>query len=76
MALQLASISSDPIFILQLLHSTFGEDLRGNATTDMCVHFLGGGMAGITAASVTYPLDLVRTRLSAQVILTYLSELS
>ncbi|KAL6133212.1 hypothetical protein ACLB2K_065449 [Fragaria x ananassa] len=50
----------------KLLHSTFGEELRGNATTDMCVHFLGGGMAGITAASVTYPLDLVRTRLSAQ----------
>ncbi|XP_004302699.1 PREDICTED: mitochondrial substrate carrier family protein B-like [Fragaria vesca subsp. vesca] len=50
----------------KLLHSTFGEDLRGNATTDMCVHFLGGGMAGITAASATYPLDLVRTRLSAQ----------
>ncbi|XP_021803735.1 mitochondrial substrate carrier family protein B-like [Prunus avium] len=32
----------------------------------MCVHFLGGGMAGLTAASATYPLDLVRTRLAAQ----------
>ncbi|KAH7548161.1 hypothetical protein JRO89_XS14G0076000 [Xanthoceras sorbifolium] len=26
-----------------------------------------GGLAGITAASATYPLDLVRTRLAAQV---------
>lgn len=34
---------------------------------DAFVHFVGGGMAGITAASVTYPLDLVRTRLAAQV---------
>ncbi|KAM5560248.1 hypothetical protein ABKV19_021429 [Rosa sericea] len=50
----------------KLLHSTIGEDLRGNATANMCVHFLGGGMAGITAASATYPLDLVRTRLAAQ----------
>ncbi|XP_057971047.1 uncharacterized protein LOC131159868 [Malania oleifera] len=33
---------------------------------DFCVHFVGGGLAGITAASVTYPLDLVRTRLAAQ----------
>ncbi|PRQ43103.1 putative mitochondrial carrier protein [Rosa chinensis] len=50
----------------KLLHSIIGEDLRGNATANMCVHFLGGGMAGITAASATYPLDLVRTRLAAQ----------
>ncbi|CAA2941613.1 mitochondrial substrate carrier family B-like isoform X3 [Olea europaea subsp. europaea] len=28
---------------------------------------VGGGLAGITAASVMYPLDLVRTRLVAQV---------
>jgi hypothetical protein len=31
------------------------------------VRLLGGGLAGITAASVTYPLDVVRTRLAAQV---------
>lgn len=33
----------------------------------LCVHFVAGGLAGITAASITYPLDLVRTRLAAQV---------
>ena len=27
---------------------------------------LAGGMAGITSVTATYPLDLVRTRLSAQ----------
>lgn len=35
---------------------------------DIGVRLLGGGLAGITAASVTYPLDLVRTRLATQVI--------
>lgn len=39
---------------------------RGSAGADVCVHFVGGGLAGITAASTTYPLDLVRTRLAAQ----------
>ncbi|KAI3447721.1 hypothetical protein Pfo_004386 [Paulownia fortunei] len=33
---------------------------------DIFVHFVGGGLAGITAASATYPLDLIRTRLAAQ----------
>ncbi|PON59927.1 Mitochondrial carrier protein [Parasponia andersonii] len=46
------------------LHSVIGEN-KG-ASTDLFVHFFGGGMAGITAASATYPLDLVRTRLAAQ----------
>ena len=31
------------------------------------MHFAASGSAGITAASATYPLDLVRTRLTAQV---------
>ncbi|XP_051113699.1 uncharacterized protein LOC127239542 [Andrographis paniculata] len=39
---------------------------RSNANTDAFVHFVGGGLAGITAASTTYPLDLIRTRLAAQ----------
>ncbi|KAK4419016.1 Mitochondrial adenine nucleotide transporter ADNT1 [Sesamum alatum] len=38
----------------------------GNPHADILVHFVGGGLAGITAASATYPLDLVRTRLAAQ----------
>ncbi|PWA59334.1 substrate carrier protein [Artemisia annua] len=41
-------------------------DNSGTAATDACVHFVGGGMSGITAATATYPLDLIRTRLAAQ----------
>ncbi|KAJ9548003.1 hypothetical protein OSB04_020546 [Centaurea solstitialis] len=37
-----------------------------SAAADACVHFVGGGMSGVTAAMATYPLDLVRTRLAAQ----------
>ncbi|XP_057804093.1 uncharacterized protein LOC131019544 isoform X2 [Salvia miltiorrhiza] len=32
---------------------------------------VGGGLAGVTAASATYPLDLVRTRLTAQTNVIY-----
>ncbi|KAJ6803636.1 mitochondrial substrate carrier family protein B-like [Iris pallida] len=35
-------------------------------SADICLRLLGGGLSGITAASITYPLDLVRTRLAAQ----------
>ncbi|KAL3839477.1 hypothetical protein ACJIZ3_024068 [Penstemon smallii] len=42
------------------------ESYGANKSADVLVHFLGGGLSGITAASATYPLDLVRTRLSAQ----------
>lgn len=38
----------------------------GHPHADAFVHFVGGGLAGMTAASATYPLDLVRTRLAAQ----------
>lgn len=57
-----------PLF-LQYLQSTLClENQRGNTGADLGVHFVGGGLAGMTAASATYPLDLVRTRLAAQVI--------
>ncbi|WOL08402.1 mitochondrial substrate carrier family protein B-like [Canna indica] len=50
--------------LLQLIP---GLDRHNNSVSaDACVRLLGGGLAGITAASVTYPLDLVRTRLAAQ----------
>ncbi|KAK4359262.1 hypothetical protein RND71_021491 [Anisodus tanguticus] len=50
-----------------LLKSIPGLDGKGrNAGADIFVHFVGGGLAGITAAAATYPLDLVRTRLAAQ----------
>ncbi|XP_071700948.1 uncharacterized protein [Rutidosis leptorrhynchoides] len=38
----------------------------GATAADACVHFVGGGLSGITAATATYPLDLIRTRLAAQ----------
>ncbi|OIW18904.1 hypothetical protein TanjilG_25347 [Lupinus angustifolius] len=49
-----------------LLYSMMGDNFRGNTSANLSVHFVGGGLAGITAASATYPLDLVRTRLAAQ----------
>ncbi|CAA3030483.1 mitochondrial substrate carrier family protein B-like [Olea europaea var. sylvestris] len=50
-----------------VLKSIPGLDGYGeNASADVFVHFVGGGLAGMTAASATYPLDLVRTRLAAQ----------
>lgn len=53
---------------LQILRSIPGLDgHEGNVHSDIFVHFVAGGSAGITAASATYPLDLIRTRLAAQV---------
>lgn len=59
--------------ILQLLYSIpiLGNH-RNNASLDACVKLLGGGLAGLTAASIAYPLDLVKTRLSVQVSLYFL----
>ncbi|CAA7406382.1 unnamed protein product [Spirodela intermedia] len=50
-----------------MLQSLPGLDRhRDFVAADLCLRLLGGGLAGITAASMTYPLDLVRTRLAAQ----------
>ena len=57
-----------PCFVLQYLKSVTGFQSRTDSVgADMCVHFFCGGLAGVTAASATYPLDLIRTRLAAQV---------
>ncbi|XP_078174869.1 uncharacterized protein LOC144568395 [Carex rostrata] len=50
-----------------LLQTVPGLDRhREFVAADVGVRLIGGGLAGITAASLTYPLDLVRTRLAAQ----------
>lgn len=57
----------------QLLQLILGVQSPGqNISADLCIRLVGGGLAGITAASATYPLDLVRTRLTAQVRTFYL----
>lgn len=50
--------------ILKSIPALYGNER--NASKDLFVHFVGGGLAGMTATSATYPLDLVRTRLAAQ----------
>ncbi|GAA0173187.1 mitochondrial carrier protein [Lithospermum erythrorhizon] len=55
-----------------MLHLLLGLESKGdNLSTDVFIRLVGGGLAGITAASLTYPLDLVRTRLAAQTNFTY-----
>ncbi|KAL8539118.1 hypothetical protein ACS0TY_000926 [Phlomoides rotata] len=49
-----------------MLQVILGAESQGSISADLCIRLLGGGLAGVTAASVTYPLDLVRTRLTAQ----------
>ncbi|KAL8152736.1 hypothetical protein V2J09_010496 [Rumex salicifolius] len=51
----------------KLLHSFPGLKNDGvYAGKSVALHFVSGGLAGITSAGATYPLDLVRTRLAAQ----------
>lgn len=53
---------------MQFLQSLLGrEQHTKSSNADHLVHFIGGGLSGITAATTTYPLDLIRTRLAAQV---------
>ncbi|XVE99656.1 hypothetical protein REPUB_Repub03eG0218400 [Reevesia pubescens] len=59
------------LYMLPVLES-HGENMSAN----LCIHFIGGGLAGITAASAMYPLDLVRTRLAAQTNVTYYTGIS
>ncbi|GJN31003.1 hypothetical protein PR202_gb19357 [Eleusine coracana subsp. coracana] len=49
-----------------MLQMVPGLEKNGGFGADVGVRLLGGGLSGITAASMTYPLDLVRTRLAAQ----------
>ncbi|KAG9130793.1 hypothetical protein Leryth_020019 [Lithospermum erythrorhizon] len=49
-----------------MLQLILGVENQSNLSADFCIRLIGGGLAGVTAASVTYPLDLVRTRLAAQ----------
>ncbi|XP_028776156.1 mitochondrial substrate carrier family protein B [Neltuma alba] len=56
----------------KLLKTVPGLQNNGDSmSADLCIHFVGGGLAGITAATATYPLDLVRTRLAAQTKVVY-----
>ncbi|XP_066313900.1 uncharacterized protein [Miscanthus floridulus] len=52
-----------------LLQTVPGLDTDSNNVG--VVRLLGGGLAGITAASLTYPLDVVRTRLATQTTTRY-----
>ncbi|KAL6541806.1 hypothetical protein OROGR_011292 [Orobanche gracilis] len=54
-----------------LLQVILGVSQGDNISADLCIRLLGGGLAGVTAAYVTYPLDLVRTRLAAQTNVIY-----
>lgn len=51
------------MFLLRMIGK---EGRQDSLSVGMGTRLIAGGTAGITAASLTYPLDLVRTRLAAQ----------
>lgn len=57
--------------LLRGLGAEEGGPAAASLGLGMAVKLLAGGCAGCTAASLTYPLDLVRTRLAAQKRSTY-----
>jgi hypothetical protein len=53
---------------VQIVREAIGiESHPESLGVDMGTKLIAGGAAGCTAATATYPLDLVRTRLAAQV---------
>eukprot|EP00127_Corallochytrium_limacisporum_P002133 Clim_evm27s108 gene=Clim_evmTU27s108 len=62
--IRIAPTSAFQFFFYELYKST----LLGEGTRDLSVpeRLLAGGFAGITAASLTYPLDFIRARLTVQ----------
>ena len=48
-------------------HLSASDLLHEEVIILVSVRLVGDGLAGVTAVSVTYPLDVVRTRLATQV---------
>ncbi|KAH9287591.1 hypothetical protein KI387_031708, partial [Taxus chinensis] len=46
----------------------FMERYKENISADLAIRLIGGGAAGVTAATatLTYPVDVLRTQLAAQ----------
>lgn len=56
-----------PVVLVQSLLCMAGMEKKPESLgVGMSTRLIAGGAAGVTAASLTYPLDLVRTRLAAQ----------
>ncbi|KAH9291249.1 hypothetical protein KI387_043561, partial [Taxus chinensis] len=49
----------------------FMERYKENISADLAIRLIGGGAAGVTAATLTYPVDVLRTQLAAQTKIMY-----